>query len=158
MDFKRNLSTHLQQDVLRLTEEDLTPLLLLETVFHKEHDTLPGVHTNTNNDLRILGIKARSTEVSLSPLALGVLTSTERKIELVNLVLCVLQLCTKRGHEDARHSMKEQALALELKITKISRTTLSTHSTCIFQHISFRLLLFCDLGKSRIMKEGIKKK
>ena len=33
MCFKRNIFAELQQDVLRLTEEDLTPLLLLEAMF-----------------------------------------------------------------------------------------------------------------------------
>ena len=39
--------------MLRLTEEDLIPLLLLETLFRAEHIPLTRVPTIINNDLRM---------------------------------------------------------------------------------------------------------
>ena len=37
MNFKRDLFAHLQQDMLGLIEEDLTPLMILETLIQTEH-------------------------------------------------------------------------------------------------------------------------
>ena len=41
MNFKRDLFVQLQQDVLKLIEEDLTPLMLLETMFKTKFVPLP---------------------------------------------------------------------------------------------------------------------
>ena len=41
--------------MLSLTDKDLTPLLLLETMFQEEFDPLPGVHSHINIDLEIFG-------------------------------------------------------------------------------------------------------
>ena len=51
LDFKRDLDVKLQQDALNLTEDDLTPLLLLESLVQSEFIPLPGVPCFVNEDL-----------------------------------------------------------------------------------------------------------
>ena len=51
VDFKRNLFVQLQQDVLRLTEADSTPLLLLEHMLCKEFSPIPNLPQHANSDL-----------------------------------------------------------------------------------------------------------
>ena len=53
--FKRNMLAHLRQDVLGLTEEYSTPLLLLETIFRTEFALLPRVPSRVNTDLKRFG-------------------------------------------------------------------------------------------------------
>ena len=50
--FNINLITHLQQDVLGSTEEDLTLLLLLETMFQNESVPLLGFPSYVRMDLK----------------------------------------------------------------------------------------------------------
>ena len=55
MSFKRSLLAQLQQDVLWVTEEDLTHFLMLEHVFQTEFDPLPGVPSHVNIGLERFG-------------------------------------------------------------------------------------------------------
>ena len=55
MNFERNLFVQLQQDVLKLTDEDITPLLLLESMFQPEFTPLPDLSSNKTLELGRFG-------------------------------------------------------------------------------------------------------
>ena len=55
MNCKRELFAQLQQDVLELTEADLTPLLLIETMIQIEHVPILEVPVHVNVDFQRFG-------------------------------------------------------------------------------------------------------
>ena len=57
MNFKRDLFVHLQQEVLMLTDEDVAPLLLLESMLQPEFIPLSYIPSNMNLDLQRFGRK-----------------------------------------------------------------------------------------------------
>ena len=83
MNFIRNIFAQLQPHMLRLTEEDRTPLLLLETMFQEEFSLLPGVLLRISMGLDIFGMVYFT-----SPLVIGYSTNIENKFGLTNITLC----------------------------------------------------------------------
>ena len=55
MNLKRDTFSKFQQDVLGLTEEDLNPLILMETMIQIDHVPLPDAPMNVNADLKRFG-------------------------------------------------------------------------------------------------------
>ena len=55
VEFKRHLFVQLQHEVLLLTEADLTPLLLLESMLQKEFSPIPNLPPQVNSDLQRFG-------------------------------------------------------------------------------------------------------
>ena len=53
--FKRDLFEQIHQDVLKLTDEDITPLLLLESIFQPDITPVPDSPSNANLELRTFG-------------------------------------------------------------------------------------------------------
>ena len=81
---------HLQQAMLRLTEENVTPLILLKTMFQTECAPLQGVPTHINNSLGRFCRRNIWHGVTPNSFSTWVLTNIEKKIGLLNLVLFVL--------------------------------------------------------------------
>lgn len=75
--------------MLGLTEEDSTPLLLLEAMFQIEFVLLPRVHSRINIYIsRDLTEEIFVTEYFLSPFVLGYSKIIEMTIGLASTVLC----------------------------------------------------------------------
>ena len=55
MDFKRDLFVQIEQDFLKLTEDDLTLLIFLESIFKLEFIPFPDVTSSVKNDLQHFG-------------------------------------------------------------------------------------------------------